>query len=282
MKVLVTGADGQLGRALALCNDSTHSVLGLSKEECDILDPMRIQRIIAELHPDAVIHCAAYTAVDLAEKEIEHCRRVNISGTANVAKVCDAYNIALMLMSTDYVFSGEGDMPYEVYQKRNPLNQYGRSKAEAEDIVRKLRKNFIVRTSWMFGDGSNFIKTICRLAQHNSQINVVADQIGSPTYAADLAPLLLKILEKRQYGIYHATNEGFCSWADLAKFSINIAHLEARICPVTSDEYGSPAQRPKNSRLSKKCLTNLGLERLPHWEDAVIRYLTKLKGLYDE
>ena len=279
MKILVTGADGQLGKALVKLNGIRGICLrGLTKHECDVLNEEQVHQHITSFCPDAVIHCAAYTAVDRAEIEPDLCRAINIDGVRNVAQACLEVRAALMLLSTDYVFSGEGDTPYDVDDERKSLNQYGQSKIEAENCVMELEKYYIVRTSWMFGDGDNFVKTISRLAARRDKISVVCDQIGSPTFSDDLAPLLIQMLERAPCGIYHATNEGFCSWADLAMMSLQLQGLQTRILPVTSEEYCSCAQRPKNSRLSKNCLDQVGLKRLARWEDALERYIEKYGG----
>ena len=278
MKVLVTGADGQLGRALMRCKSKKYEICGYTQEMCNVIDADRVYKIISQENPDLVIHCAAYTAVDRAETEPEICRTVNIEGTKYVLEACKQFDIAFMLLSTDYVFSGEGTEPYDVDAVTKPLNQYGMSKAQAEILTAQWQKHYIVRTSWMFGDGRNFVKTICSLAEKKSTISVVSDQIGSPTYAEDLAPVLLELASSKQYGTYHATNEGFCSWAELAQYIVHIKGLPVQIQAVTSEEYGAKARRPHNSRLSKDCLTRVGLRTLPSWQDAVTRYLHEIGG----
>lgn len=275
MRVLVTGADGQLGRAIVNCKSDQHEVFGYTKEMCDVINRNRVKQVIQEVNPDIVIHCAAYTAVDAAEEETMQCRQVNIDGTRNVVDSCKLNDIAFMLLSTDYVFSGTGIEPYEVDADRNPLNQYGLSKVEAENIAVEWKKHYIVRTSWIFGDGENFVRTIASMAAKQKKIKVVNDQFGSPTYAEDLAPTLLKLASTKKYGTYHATNEGVCTWAELAQFIVNERQMDTEIIPVTSSEYNSPAKRPHNSRMSKAALKAIGFECLPTWQDAVSRYLKK-------
>ena len=276
MKVLVTGADGQLGKALMRCKSEKYEICGYTQAMCNVTDAARVYKIIGKEKPGIVIHCAAYTAVDRAETEPEICRAVNVEGTKHVLAACKQFDTAFMLLSTDYVFSGEGTEPYHVDEAPKPLNQYGISKMQAELLTTQWEKHYIVRTSWMFGEGSNFVKTICALAQKKNTISVVADQIGSPTYAEDLAPMLLRLASGKPYGIYHVTNEGFCSWAEFAQYIVHTKGLPAQIQSVTSEEYSSKAVRPHNSRLSKNCLTSVGLQRLPPWQDAVTRYLHEM------
>lgn len=271
MKILVTGAEGQLGRALLQAGGG--AVMPVGAKLCDITKPEQVNACIRQMRPEVVIHCAAYTAVDLAETERDLCWEANVTGTKNVVAACAAAGAAVMVMSTDYVFSGEGTQPYETTAQRHALNQYGRSKIAAEDLTRQLERYFIVRTSWMFGDGSNFVKKICRLGREKDQISVVSDQIGSPTYAQDLARTLLELAGSQEYGTYHATNEGYCSWAELAEESLRLMRISAEILPVTSGEYPAAARRPLNSRLSKASLDTAGCRRLPHWREALARYI---------
>lgn len=275
MRTIVTGADGQLGKALAKLHGPEVELFSLSCDRCDVTDSQQVQRWMNEIQPDAVIHCAAYTNVDRAEREPDICRKINVDGVQIVADVCEKIGAKMILLSTDYVFDGMSETPYETDALTAPLSEYGRSKALAEKIVEAKNNTFIVRTSWMFGDGANFVRTIARLAQTRDTIDVVNDQIGSPTFAEDLALLLLQMIQDSAYGIYHATNEGFCSWAELAQEVCGILELPMEIRTVSSEEYGSPAKRPKNSRLSKACLAQCGYHRLPHWKDALRRYLSQ-------
>ena len=275
MKVLITGAEGQLGRALQISSPKGCPIYPLNSKECCVTEAELVDAYLKKIRPDVVVHCAAYTAVDRAEIEQDLCYQINVAGTQNVAAACEKYGAAMMLLSTDYVFDGVGTEPYEVNSHRKAINQYGQSKIAAEDIAGQISKHFIIRTSWMFGDGNNFIKAVCRAGRTRSCVDIVSDQIGSPTYSEDLAPALYKLAEERKYGVYHITNEGYCSWAELAQRSFQLLHIETPIRCVTTAQYGSPAKRPLNSRLSKKSLDLVGCNRLPPWEDALVRYIEK-------
>ncbi len=270
---MVTGGDGQLGRALKKCLSDYEHIIALGSDLCDVTYPEHVSNAFCTFSPDFVIHCAGYTAVDRAEIENEICRKINVYGTQNVADACRLADIPLMFLSTDYIFDDNGTVPHEVNERRKALNNYGKSKIDAEDIVMKLSKYYIVRTSWVFGDGRNFVKTIYNLAQTASVINVVDDQIGSPTYSEDLAIAIYELIKKAPFGIYHITNEGICSWAELAEKVIELTHLNVRIKRVSTDEYPSTARRPLNSRLSKKILDEYNVSRLETWENALIRYI---------
>ena len=234
---------------------------------------------ISKLKPECVIHCAAYTAVDKAEDEEEICSKVNVYGTENIAKACKKIDAKMIYISTDYVFDGQGDTPFEIDGNIKPLSVYGKTKYEGELKVKEiLDKYFIVRISWVFGvNGNNFIKTMIRLGKEKESLNVVCDQIGSPTYTFDLAPLLCDMAVSEKYGVYHATNEGFCSWAEFATEIMKKANLKCKINPIPTSEYPTKAVRPFNSRLSKKSLVDGGFELLPSWEDALDRYLIELR-----
>lgn len=276
MKVFVTGASGQLG--FDVCLELERRGIehkGVSSKELDIRDDMAVQRMLAEYRPDAVIHCAAYTQVDRAEDEPEQCFAVNALGTRNIAQACGAVGAKLLYISTDYVFPGTGQRPYEPEDETGPLSIYGKSKLEGEKAVKELLDRFfIVRISWAFGvNGGNFIRTMLRLSETHDTVRVVADQVGSPTYTADLALLLCDMIQTEKYGIYHATNEGFCSWAELAEAVFSAAGKGTKVQRVTTEEYGAKAPRPHNSRLSKTRLTERGFSLLPPWQDAVARYL---------
>lgn len=279
MKVLVTGAKGQLG--YDLCKELAYrgiEHLGIDIAECDLTDSTQVSHVFRDYAPDAVIHCAAFTAVDKAESEPELCRRVNVDATRNIAEVCKALKAKLMYISTDYVFSGEGETAFETDEPYAPQNVYGLTKAEGEKVVRQLLQDFfIVRISWVFGiNGNNFIKTMMRLGKEKLSLNVVSDQVGSPTYTDDLSKLLVDMILTDKYGIYHATNEGYCSWAEFAKAIMEIAGLNCAINPVPTSEYPTPAKRPMNSRLSKRSLDDAGFMRLPPWQDALTRYVNLL------
>lgn len=226
------------------------------------------------------MHCAAWTAVDAAEDQTETCRKVNVDGTENIAKMCGELDIPMIYLSTDYVFDGEGTRPWEpddpVVQ---PLNVYGQTKYEGELAVQKYTdKYYIVRIAWVFGvNGKNFIKTMLNLGKTHDTLTVVDDQIGTPTYTYDLARLLVDMLEKEEYGIYHATNEGgYISWYDFAVEIFHQAGMKVNVKPVSSAEYPAKAKRPFNSRMEKKKLTEHGFTRLPDWKDALARYLKEI------
>ena len=230
--------------------------------------------------PETVIHCAAYTAVDKAESEAELALTVNGLATRWVAEACREINAKMIYISTDYVFGGDGKTPYEVHDEKKPVNVYGRSKLLGEDSVSAiLPQHFIVRVSWVFGiNGKNFVKTMLRLAETKNQLRVVKDQIGSPTYTVDLAKLLADMAFTEKFGIYHASNEGFCSWAEFAKEIFKQAGLNVEVEEIETIDYPTPARRPFNSRLSKKSLDDAGFNHLPPWQDAVKRFLAEMNS----
>ena len=276
MKVLVTGVKGQLG--FDVCNELTKRGIenkGIDRNDCDITDEQSVHNYIKNYAPDVVVHCAAYTAVDKAEDEKEICYNVNVNGTKYIAHICKEINAKMVYISTDYVFEGTGDKAYEVNDKISPNNTYGLTKYQGEEEVRNiLDKYFIIRISWVFGiNGNNFINTMVKLGETRSELNVVADQIGSPTYTHDLAPLICDMIETEKYGIYHATNEGYCSWADFAEYIFSVTGQKVIVHHINSEEYPTKASRPKNSRLSKAGLDKAGFKRLPEWKDAVKRYI---------
>ena len=281
MKVLVTGVKGQLGYDVVNeLEKRGHTAIGTDVEEMDITDEGKVREVLDAEKPDAVIHCAAYTAVDAAEDNVELCRKINAEGTENIAKACKELGCKLLYVSTDYVFNGEGERPWEPDDEREPLNVYGQTKYEGELAVEKyVEKFFIVRIAWVFGiNGKNFIKTMLRLGEDHDELTVVADQIGSPTYTYDLARLLVHMIGSDKYGRYHATNEGLCSWYDFAVEIFRQAGLNVRVRPVTSEEYPAKAKRPHNSRMDKAKLEENGFERLPDWKDALGRYLKALRA----
>lgn len=282
MKVLITGARGQLGHDLLLeCEKRGIACVGIDINELDITKEEDVDIFLHQSMDDgvdAVIHCAAYTAVDKAEDEKETARRINAVGTRNLASVCAKRDVKFMYISTDYVFDGEGERPWEPDDSRNPLNVYGYTKYEGELFVEELlKKFFIVRISWVFGlNGNNFIKTMLRLGKEREELSVVDDQIGSPTYTKDLSRLLVDMIQTDKYGRYHASNEGLCSWYDFAREIFRQAGVDVKVNPVDSGAFPVKAKRPKNSRMSKDKLSENGFVRLPSWEDAVQRYLKEL------
>ena len=289
MKVLVTGVKGQLGYDVVQeLTKRGHTAIGVDIEEMDITDAASVQHVLHDCNPDAVIHCAAWTAVDAAEDEQDKVRLVNATGTKNIAEVCKELNCKMMYISTDYVFNGEGTNFWEPDDlNREPLNVYGQTKYEGELAIEEtLEKYFIVRIAWVFGiNGKNFIKTMLNLGKNHDKLTVVNDQVGSPTYTYDLARLLVDMIETDKYGRYHATNEGICSWYEFAgeifKQAALVGHSEydsEHLCvePVSADHYPAKAKRPSNSRMSKEKLTENGFDRLPTWQDAVKRYLQEI------
>lgn len=278
MKVFVTGVKGQLGHDVVNeLKKRGHTAIGVDIEEMDITDKDAVRRIITQVSPEAVVHCAAYTAVDAAEEQVELCRRVNAFGTENIAQVCKELNCKLMYISTDYVFNGQGTRPWEPDDEREPLNVYGQTKYEGELAVETLEKYFIVRIAWVFGvNGKNFIKTMLNLGKTRDHLTVVDDQVGSPTYTYDLARLLVDMIETEKYGRYHATNEGVCSWYEFACEIFKKAGIEITVNPVSSNEYPAKAKRPQNSRMDKSKLKEMGFEPLPTWQDALERYLKEI------
>ena len=295
MKVFVTGVGGQLGHDVineltsrgyeAIGSDVVDMVLsGVPYVALDITDKIEVERVIAEIRPDAIIHCAAWTAVGAAEDadKQEKVKAINVDGTQNIANAAKIVDAKMIYISTDYVFDGQGTVPWEPDCKEYaPLNVYGQTKLGGELAVSStLEKYFIVRIAWVFGlNGGNFIKTMLQVGKNHPQVRVVNDQIGTPTYTYDLARLLVDMIESEKYGYYHATNEGgYISWYDFTKEIYRQAGMDTQVLPVTTEEYGlSKAARPFNSRLDKKKLTDNGFVPLPDWKDALQRYLQELK-----
>lgn len=279
MKVLVTGSRGQLGddvlkelqrREIAYCAPT--------REELDITDPLLVQKVLEGYQPDIVIHCAAFTAVDKAEDEPELCWETNANATYLLAKECRKLDAKMLYLSTDYVFAGTGDQYHTEVDPVDPQNVYGCTKLAGEFAVRSLvEKFFIVRVSWLFGKtGNNFIKTMLNLAETHACVDVVCDQVGSPTYTVDLASLLCEMMITDQYGIYHATNEGICSWAEFAEEIFRLSGKTTKVNQVTSEKYAAKARRPMNSRLLKNKLEENGFCRLRDWHEALSEFLSSL------
>jgi dTDP-4-dehydrorhamnose reductase len=297
MKVLVTGVAGQLGHDVmnelasrnlegygtdlaetyAGIQDGTY-VCSAPYVSLDITDAQAVQKVIDEVHPDAVVHCAAWTAVDKAEDMPDVVRKVNADGTKNIVEACKKHDIPVMYFSTDYVFNGEGTDPWMEYGHREPLNVYGQTKYEGELAVESYPKHFIIRISWVFGkNGNNFIKTMLRLGKERGAVSVVNDQIGMVTYTYDLARLVVDMIQTKEYGTYHATNSGdFISWYDFAKEIFKQAGMDVPVTPVDSSAFPAKAKRPKNSRMNQTELDKHGFNRLPDWHDALARYLKEL------
>lgn len=281
MRILVTGGKGQLGADL--CDELSkrgHTVFKADIDEMDITNPEQTSAVIREFATETVIHCAAYTNVEMAEEQIDICRKINALGTKNVAKVCQELDIPMIYISTDYVFNGQGEHYWKTDDERAPISAYGQTKYEGELAVTEyLEKYFIVRISWVFGiHGNNFVKTMLNLAKTRDQLTVVSDQIGSPTYTPDLAVLLADMIVTDHYGTYHATNEGLCSWYEFACEIFRQAGLSIQVKPVPSAEYITKAKRPGNSRMDKSRLDEAGFKRLPPWQDALKRFLSLYEG----
>lgn len=287
MKVFVTGISGQLGHdVMNELNKRGHESIGSDLNEgicLDITDKKTVRKVLEETAPDAVIHCAAWTAVDAAEEEANRKKvfEINAEGTKNIAQACEGIDCKMLYLSTDYVFDGQGDKPRIPDDKSfAPLNVYGMSKLEGEmNVIKYVKKYFIVRIAWVFGaNGNNFIKTMLKVGKSHEEVRVVNDQIGTPTYTFDLARLLVDMIETEKFGVYHVTNEGdYISWYDFTKEIFKQAGYATKVIPVTTEEYGlSKAARPFNSRLERSKLLRNGFEPLPTWQDALIRYLKEI------
>ena len=283
MRILVTGVKGQLGfDVVNELKKNNIEAVGVDIEEMDITDAAAVKKVITESKVDGVIHCAAYTAVDAAEDNEEICRKINAGGTKNIADVCKELDIKMMYISTDYVFNGQGETPWQPDCKDyKPLNVYGQTKLEGELAVSEtLDKYFIVRIAWVFGvNGKNFIKTMLNVGKTHDTVTVVNAQVGTPTYTYDLARLLVDMIQTDKYGYYHATNEGgYISWYDFTCEIYKQAGYTTKVVPVTTAEYGvSKAARPFNSRLDKSKLVENEFKPLPTWQDALARYLKEIE-----
>ncbi len=279
MKVLVTGVNGQLGYDVVK-ELSSRGIdrKGVDLADFDITDKNATLDYVKSYAPDVIVHCAAYTAVDRAEDDSETCYRVNVCGSENLALAAKEIGAKILYVSTDYVYGGGGNAPFEVTDPTDPKSVYGKTKLEGEEAVKRhTDKYFIVRTSWVFGiNGNNFVKTMLRLGAERDELSVVNDQIGSPTYTPDLARLICDLILTEKYGTYHGTNENYCSWAEFAEAIMSLGGRKAEIKPIPSSEYPARAQRPLNSRLSKACLDNAGIKRLPTWQNALQRYFKEL------
>ena len=289
MRVLVTGINGQLGYDVVKeLQNRNHTPIGVDREDMDLTSPEQIKECIQNVKPEVIIHCAAYTAVDAAEDNEELCRRVNALAVKDIAECAKELDIPMIYISTDYVFNGKKGIEtedkmsnkdnYKEYLENdntNPVNLYGKTKLEGELYVRELlEKHYIVRISWVFGEnGNNFIDTMIRLSKDRSELNVIDDQIGSPTYTKDLAPLLVDMIETDKYGTYHATNDGFCSWYEFAREIFNIANIDITVNPIPTSQYPTRAARPINSKMSKQKLIDNGFSTLRSWKDALKDYI---------
>ncbi|MBS4026532.1 MAG: dTDP-4-dehydrorhamnose reductase [Clostridia bacterium] len=284
LKFMVTGVNGQLGHdVLMQLKDKNLDVISPRRDEFDLTNKDQVEKYILKEKPDVIIHCAAYTVVDKAEDEKELCYAVNVDGTKTIAEAAKLINSKLVYVSTDYVFDGIGQVPQSEEKETNPVNYYGYTKEQGEKIVRELiDKHFIVRTSWVYGlNGNNFVKTMLKLAESRNEINVVSDQIGAPTYTKDLAEFIVNLVQTNAYGTYHGVNEDYCSWYEFAKCIFKKYGIEMKVNALTTKDYPTKAKRPLNSRLSKKNTDKAGIERMPHWEDAITRFIEELKSQED-
>lgn len=276
--ILVTGSTGQLGSDVVKeLLKRGYSTLSPNRSELNLCSEDNIRNYILNSNCEAIVHCAAYTQVDKAEDEKDLCIKINATATKHIAKCAKILDIPMIYISTDYVFDGTKDGEYTENDETNPINIYGESKLAGEKYVQEiLDKYYIVRTSWVFNiNGKNFIETMLRLSKANNQLSIVNDQIGSPTYTKDLSRLLVDMLETSKYGLYHATNEGYCSWYEFANTIFKLANINIDIKAINSNEYASRAKRPLNSKLSKDKLIEYGFKPLPHWEDALKDYLIR-------
>ena len=281
MKYLVTGYNGQLGydivRELKNRGVNDTDIIPTDVKDMDITDRDAVIKKVNDVKPDVIFHNAAWTNVDGAEDSKELCEKVNYLGTKNMVDAAKMVGAKIVYISTDYVFDGTKDGMYEVNDKTNPLSVYGMTKYQGEEAVRSYDNHFIVRISWVFGiNGKNFIRTMLKLSESRNELNVVADQVGSPTYTVDLAKLLVDMVSTNKYGTYHANNEGFCSWAEFAKYIFDSSNIDMKVNKVPTSSYPQKATRPLNSKLSKKSLDDAGFNRLPDWKDAVNRYKEEL------
>jgi dTDP-4-dehydrorhamnose reductase len=278
MKVVVTGAAGQLGQDVLLeLERKNHQAFGADRQQLDITIEEDVIAYISEIKPDVILNCAAYTNVDAAEENEEDAYRINAIGTENLAKAAKQIGAKLLHVSTDYVFDGTAAEPYEVDEPTKPLGAYGRTKLAGEQLLQKqLDEFFIVRTAWVYGVyGNNFVKTMIRLGKERGEVGVVHDQVGSPTYTVDLAKFMVELMGSDKYGIYHATNSGVCSWYEFAVEIFKQAGMDVQVNPLTSEQFPRPAARPKYSVLSKKMIEKQGLTPLRDWKEALAAYLAE-------
>lgn len=276
MKILITGAKGMLAKAVIDQFKDNNELILTDVSELDITDENNTNEFITRIKPECIINCAAYTAVDKAEEDIELAKKVNSIGPKNLAIAAKKNDAILIHISTDYVFNGELDISKSYIEDDEiaPVTVYGKTKAEGEkNIIENCDKYYILRTAWLYGDGNNFVRTMIKLGKEKEEINVVSDQHGSPTYTVDLASIISQVIEKKlPYGIYHSTNEGFTTWYDFTKKIYEIANINCKVNPVTSEEFIRPAKRPKNSKMSKSKLLENGVI-IPKYENALERYL---------
>ena len=278
MRIIITGANGQLGLELSkqLSRNKEYEVICTDIEELNIVDINSVNKVISKYKPDVVINCAAHTAVDLCETDIENAYKINAIGPRNLAIACEKVNAKFVQVSTDYVFDGNIDRPYREDDNTCPNSIYGSSKLMGENFTKEFcSRHFIVRTAWLYGDGNNFVRTMLKLSETNKEINVVNDQFGSPTSTVDLAKAIIELIHTEHYGTYHGTCEGKCSWYDFAQKIFEIRNIDIKVNPVTSEEYKRTAPRPTYSVLDNFMLKLVGLNSFRNWEDALIEYLNE-------
>lgn len=281
MKILVTGANGQLGQELVQQLQQTNVELyAFTKTELDICNLSNVQQVINQIQPHVIINAAAFTKVDLAEKEQDLAFNVNAYGQRNLAVAAEQIGAKICYVSTDYVFDGNASEPYEEHALVNPIGVYGKSKYAGEQLTQTLNsKYFIVRTAWVYGEyGPNFVKTMLRLAKERDELGVVSDQIGSPTYTVDLATFLLELVQTEKYGIYHCTNSGSCSWYEFAQAIFEESNIDIKVNPLTTDQYPTPAKRPNYSVLSERAIKLNGFQPIRHWRDGLKAFLNSAKN----
>ena len=279
MKFFITGINGQLGYDinLELKNRGYTEILSPTRQEVDITNKESVDKAILDFKPNVIFHCAAYTAVDKAEDDKENCYNINVIGTKNIVEAAKEVNAKVVYISTDYVFDGTKDGYYKEEDKTNPINYYGETKFLGEQETRKYDNHIITRISWVFGiNGKNFVKSMLNLAETRDELNIVADQIGSPTYTKDLSKVLVDLAMSDKTGTYHVTNDDICSWYDFAKYIFASNNVNIKLNPITTSEYPTRAKRPSNSKMSKEKLVNDGFTMLPTWQDAVDRYNEEL------
>lgn len=279
MKVLVTGAKGQLGQdVLCLLENQTWEVFGFGREELDITNEEKVREKVLFIKPNIIIHTAAYTQVDEAESDEEAAFKVNAEGTKYLAQAAEVVGAKFCYVSTDYVFDGTKNEPYKIDDQTNPQTVYGRSKLVGEQYTQEYcSKSYIVRTSWVFGlYGNNFVKTMLRLAEEKNELGVVHDQVGSPTYTTDLARFIINLVQTDKYGIYHGSNSGVCSWYEFAKEIFEQSNIEIAVNPLTTEDFPRPAARPKYSVLNKEMVEENGFEAFQDWKEALKDFLKKL------
>jgi dTDP-4-dehydrorhamnose reductase len=280
MNIIVTGVKGQLGHDVVneLNKRGYTNVLGIDIADLDITNKQDVESFFYKNKPSVIVHCAAYTAVDKAEDNKDLCMTVNVEGTKNLVEIAKKYDSKIVYISTDYVFDGTKLGEYDVIDHPNPKSVYGESKYLGEVETRKHNKHFIVRISWVYGkNGQNFVRTMLRLGKERESLNVVHDQVGSPTYTFDLSKLLVDMIETEKYGTYHATNEEICTWYEFTKEIFKLTNISIPVNPITTDQYPTKAMRPKNSCMSKQSLVQNGFEKLPSWKDALKRYLKEIE-----